>query len=270
MAEPTRKRGRPRNVTEPSGSIRALDRALDVLDILAAYPGLTLSDIVEKTGQPPSSVHRILKTLAARDMAESDTATQAWYIGQASFRLGAAFMRRTDMLERAIPILKKLREYTGETASLAIQSDQTMLVLAQVEAQEDIRACLPPGTRAPLHASAIGKVLLAFGPPEYLNTYLEPENLPRFTSSTLTTAKDLHDDFARIRARGFAFENEERSKSMRSIAAPVYDMTGKVVAGIAINGPSYRIGQEHVKTLGATVSAAATELTQALGGLQEG
>lgn len=266
MAEPTRRRGRPRNVTEPSGSIRALDRALDVLDLLAAHPGLTLSDVVEKTGQTPSSVHRILHTLAARDMAESDTATQAWFIGPATFRLGAGFMRRSNIVERARPILNGLMEHTGESASLAILNENSVLFLSQAETQESIRACFPPGTRATLHASGIGKVLLAFGSPDFLRDYLEQSNLTRFTSNTLTTPKDLRDNIARIRARGFAFEDEERNQGMRSIAAPIYDMTARAVAGIAISGPSHRIGQEHVKTLGATVVAAALELTQALGG----
>lgn len=269
MAEPTRRRGRPRNDSEASGSIRALDRALDVLDLLAAHPGLTLSDVVEKTGQTPSTVHRILHTLTSRHMTESDPATQAWYIGPATFRLGTAFMRRSNIVERARPVLNDLMEHTGETASLAILNENSVLFLGQAESQESIRGCFPTGTRAPLHASGVGKALLAFGAPEFLRDYLEQTNLTQFTKATLTTPKDLRDDIARIRARGFAFENEEQNQGMRSIAAPVYDITGQAVASISISGPSYRIGQEHVKTLGATVISAATELTQALGGAKE-
>ena len=97
MAEPQRKRGRPRSAPEAAGTIQALDRALDILDLLAAHPGLTLSEVAERMDQSPSTVHRVLHTLAARGVAESDPATQAWHIGPATFRLGSAFMRRSGI-----------------------------------------------------------------------------------------------------------------------------------------------------------------------------
>lgn len=269
MAEPTRRRGRPRNDAEASGNVRALDRALDLLDLLAAHPGLTLSELAGKMKQSPSTIHRILNTFAARGMVESDTATQAWFIGPAIFQLGTAFTKRTSLVERARPILRNLMEHTGETASLGIPNDGAVLFLSQVETQESIRACFPPGSHTTLHASAVGKALLAFGSPDFLRDFLENGALTRFTNHTLTNAKELRDDIARIRARGFALEDEERSQGMRSIAAPVYDITGDAVAGIAISGPVHRIGKEHLKTLGATVAAAAAELTLAAGGVSK-
>ena len=91
MAEPVRRRGRPRKETpDAPGTVQALDRAMDLLDLLAARPGLTLSEVAGESGQPPSTVHRVLHTLARRGMVESDPATQSWNIGPATFRLGSA------------------------------------------------------------------------------------------------------------------------------------------------------------------------------------
>ncbi|MBU3032013.1 HTH-type transcriptional regulator BhcR [Paracoccus marinaquae] len=266
MAEPSRKRGRPRSVPDTSGTIQALDRALDILELLAGHTGLTLSEVAEKMDQSPSTVHRVLHTLAARGIAESDQATQAWYIGPATFRLGSAFMRRSGIVERARPVLRALMEHSGETANLGILNGQAVLFVSQSETQQTIRAFFPPGTRSPLHASGIGKALLAFGRPEILRELLEGPELTRYTEKTLTTFEQLHEDMARTRARGFSFDDEERTRGMRCIAAPVFDLSGEAVAGVSVSGPTHRIGQEHVKTLGAAVAEAAAELTKALGG----
>lgn len=268
MADPVRRRGRPRSAPEASGTIQALDRALDILDMLATQPGLTLSEVAEKMEQSPSTVHRVLHTLAARGVAETDSADQTWYVGPAAFRLGSAFMRRSGIVERARPILRGLMEHTGETANLGILNGDSVLFISQAETHETIRAFFPPGTRSPLHASGIGKALLAFGRPESLRSLLEQTPLQRFTDKTLTTRDEIETDMARIRTRGFAFDDEERTRGMRCIAAPVFNMAGEAVAGLSVSGPSHRIGHEHVKTLGAVVVSAASALSTAMGAEQ--
>lgn len=265
MAEPTRRRGRPRNASDAPGTIQAVDRALDMLELLARQPGLTLSELAEQMQQSPSTVHRILHTLSARQVAETDVATQTWYIGPAAFRLGTAFTRRQNLTERARPFLRALKEHTGETANLGIATGDKVLFLEQVETEELIRACFPPGSRLPLHASATGKVLLAFGQSDRFTHYLA-NGLQRLTDRTLIAPDALGADIARTRTRGFAFDDEEHTRGMRCISAPVFDPDGKVIAGLSISGPAHRIGPEHVKTLGAVVVAAASDLSQALGG----
>lgn len=265
MSEAIRRRGRPRSAKDSGATVQVLDRALDMLDLLASRPGLTLSEVAERMEQSPSTVHRLLHSLAARGMVESDPATQAWHIGPATFRLGSAFMRRSGIVERARPILRNLMRHSGETANLAILNGDAVLFVSQVETHETIRAFFPPGTLSPLHASGIGKALLAFGPAETLEAYLRAPGLTRFTDHTLTTAEALAADLARIRSRGFSFDDEERTRGMRCIAAPVFDLTGEAVAGISVSGPTHRIGPEHVKTLGAVVVAAAAELSSAMG-----
>ena len=263
MAEPTRRRGRPRKeLPDAPGTVQALDRALDLLDLLAAKPGLTLSQVAEEAGQPASTVHRVLHTLASRGMAESDPATQAWTIGPQAFRLGTAFMRRSGIVERARPILRTLMEHTGETANLGILQGDAVLFLSQVETTETIRAFFPPGTRSALHASGIGKALLAFRPEGVAGLGV----LARFTETTLTDPAALEADLARIRQRGYAFDDQERTPGMRCIAAPVFDLSGAAVAGISVSGPVTRIGTGAVAELGAVVARAARTLSEAMGG----
>ena len=106
---------------------------------------------------------------------------------------------------------------------------------------------------------------MAFGDPAAERALGQAGALTRFTAQTLTTPEALAEDLSRIRSRGFALDNEERTPGMRCIAAPVFDMSGAAVAGLSVSGPAHRVGPEHLKTLGAAVAEAARELSVALG-----
>lgn len=266
MSGDLRKRGRPRGRTagagaEDSGGIRALDRALDILDLIASSSGLTLSEIGQRLDMAPSTVHRVLVTLAARGVAETDPATQAWHVGPTAFRHGSAFMRRSGLVERARPLLRRLMEQTGETANLGILNGDAVLFLSQAETHETIRAFFPPGTRSALHASGIGKALLAHVRPAQLRLMLQGMELQRFTDKTLTEAQALEQDLARIRARGYSLDNEERTPGMRCIAAPIFDLSGEAAAGISVSGPTLRMSDARLEAMSKAVIAAALELS---------
>ncbi|WP_134681359.1 HTH-type transcriptional regulator BhcR [Paracoccus ravus] len=264
MSSAPRKRGRPRgraDGSEDSGGVRALDRALDVLDVIGAGNGLTLSEIAQRLDLAPSTVHRVLVTLSARGMAEADAQSQTWHVGPAAFRLGSAFMRRSGLVERARPVLRQLMEATGETANLGILNGDAVLFLSQVETHETIRAFFPPGTRSPLHASGIGKALLAHAGPASLARMIQGLRLERFTPATLCTAEALAADLAVTRARGYAIDNEERAAGMRCIAAPVLDLAGEAAAGVSVSGPLHRMGEERLKAIADAVTEAARLLS---------
>lgn len=266
MSQELRKRGRPRGRAggagaEDTGGIRALDRALDILDLIASSSGLTLSEIGQRLDMAPSTVHRVLVTLAARGVAETDPATQAWHVGPTAFRHGSAFMRRSGLVERARPLLRRLMEQTGETANLGILNGDAVLFLSQAETHETIRAFFPPGTRSALHASGIGKALLAHIPATDLRLMLQQMDLHRFTDHTLVDPQALQRDLALIRERGYSLDNEERTPGMRCIAAPIFDLSGEAAAGISVSGPSLRMSDARLEAMSEAVIAAARELS---------
>ena len=264
MTEETRKRGRPRGRaagSEDSGGVRALDRALDILDVIAGGGGLTLTEIAQRLDLAPSTVHRVLVTLAARGVAESDNTTQTWHVGPTTFRHGSAFMRRSGLVERARPVLRRLMEVTGETANLGILDGDAVLFLSQAETHETIRAFFPPGTRSPLHASGIGKALLAHMRAFELRSLMREMQLKQFTPMTLAAPQALLDDLALIRARGYSLDNEERSLGMRCIAAPIFDLAGEAAAGISVSGPLSRMGDARLQAMSECVITAARELS---------
>ncbi|WP_238928845.1 HTH-type transcriptional regulator BhcR [Alexandriicola marinus] len=265
---PRRARGRPRGWDDKTeqNTIKSLDRAMAVFEYLSENPGLALSEIATRMGQSPATIYRILVTLEGRGLVEFDAGAQVWHIGSRAFVIGARFLRRTSLVERARPFLRQLMEETGETANLGIVQGANVLFVSQVETQATIRAFFAPGTLSPLHSSGIGKALLSQMDPARRDRLLGHDPLEAFTPHTLTDRQALSADLDRARALGFAEDREEKNLGMRCIAAPVFDIHDEAVAGISVSGPTSRMPEEAVPALGRAVAGAARNLTLALGG----
>jgi len=267
MESPKRQRGRPKSFSDKTGEarIQSLDRALDVLGTVAAGSGLTLTEIADDLGQSPATIYRILTTFAARGALEIDPATQEWFVGPSSFRIGSAFLRRSGMVERARPMMRSLMVETGETANLGVENDGQVLFLSQVETHENIRAFFPPGAQSPMHASGIGKALLAHADPDHIERYIKRRTLTRFTQNTISDQDMLRAEMLRIKRQGYAFDDEEKSIGMRCVAAPVFNNFGETVAGISISGPSARLTLDRIEAVSQVVIEQARALSQSLG-----
>ncbi|TDL76549.1 IclR family transcriptional regulator [Palleronia sediminis] len=265
----TRKmRGRPRGWDDTGAAVvKSLDRAMAILDHLGQHSGLSLSTLAGDLGQSPATVYRVLVTLESRGLVELDRLEQHWHVGPRAFVIGAQFLRRTSLVERARPIMRRLMEVTGETANLGRVQGDSVLFLSQVETHEAIRAFFPPGTLSPLHASGIGKALLAEMPAARVAGIAAASGLPGFTPKTLQRADALAADLAATRARGHAIDDEERNVGMRCIAAPVFDVHGEAVAGISVSGPTSRMDRDRSAPIAAAVMSAAAELTVAIAGV---
>ena len=264
----TRPRGRPRAFrdTTDQNTVQALDRGLAILAAVAEGAGLTLTELATRTAEAPATVYRALVTLAGHGMVEVDPEGQVWHIGPGAWRVGSTFLRRTKVAERARAPMQALMRETGETANLGVERGDEVVFLSQIETHEAIRAFFPPGTVSPLHASGIGKALLAWGPADR-SARLAAAGLAAFTPRTLTSAADLAADLAATRARGWALDDEEKTPGMRCIAAPIFNAYGEPVAGLSVSGPAFRLPPERAAALGALVRAAADGVTAAIGGV---
>ncbi|KIC47719.1 HTH-type transcriptional regulator BhcR [Tateyamaria sp. ANG-S1] len=265
---PRRARGRPRGWDDKTeqNTIKSLDRAMEIFEYLSADQGKTLSQLASELSQSPATVYRVLITLEARGLVEFDPEEQRWYVGARAFVIGARFLRRTSLVDRARPILRALMERTGETANLGIEKGGMVLFLNQVETHESIRAFFPPGTLSDMHASGIGKALLAFMDEDRFGQWLKGRSLETFTAHTLVAPDALVQELRRTRARGYAIDAEEKNLGMRCIAAPVFDMYGEAVAGISVSGPATRMGWDVTERISRSVVDAARDLTRAVGG----
>jgi len=268
MQNTVRRRGRPKSFNEPQSQnvIQSLDRALDVLEALASPEGMTLSELSAHLDQSPATMHRVLATLERREFVEISPDRQVWFIGPEAYRMGAAFLRRSNVVERSRPVMRELMLETGETSNLGIEKDGNVLFISQVETHESIRAFFPPGTLSPLHASGIGKALLSTYDEDRFSSLFKNSALKSFTENTMRSVPQLKEELRISRERGYAFDDEERTKGMRCVAAPILNVHGEGVAGISVSGPTHRMPDRVIREIGARVAEAAKTVSRRLGG----
>lgn len=264
-----RKRGRPRNPT-PSGAgstVAALDRGLVVLEAVAHLQSATLSDLALHVDMPPSTVHRVLATLQKHGFADFDTSVQEWAVGIGAFRVGSTYLARSNLIEASLIVLRELTAQTGETANLGIAEAGNIVFVSQVETKNPIRAMFRQGTGSPMHASGIGKAMLAKRPHKDVAKHVAQFGQPSFTPLTLTTPEALYADLETVSAQGWAVDNEERYLGMRCVAAAVYNGQGEAIAGVSVSAPTARFSDQVLQETGPVVRAAAAKLTAMIGGI---
>lgn len=268
MENQKRPRGRPKSQFKDSsaGTLQSLDRALVALTDLAQAERATLSDLSRRTDIPTATLHRILMTLQAHRFATFDEDRQEWSVGIEAFRTGAAFLKRSSVLDVGRPFMRGLMQATGETANLAVPDGPSVVFVGQVETTNPIRAFFAPGTRTSMHASGAGKAILAAMAPAVFARTLAAMPLTAFTDNTLTDPDSLGAELDRIRAQGWSFDREERYSGMSCVGAVIFDETQAPCAGISVSGPSVRFDADHVQAFGRQVADAAQQITRLIGG----
>ncbi|MBY3307641.1 IclR family transcriptional regulator [Rhizobium laguerreae] len=270
MAERQEKtKGRPgRKPAENAvpSSVQVLDRSLKLLELVAEADDAVLTDLADQSGMAPSTVHRLLTSLAQHGMVTHDGETGAWTIGVKAFEIGTAYLRFRKLGTISRPFLKELMEGCGETANIAIEDDGDVVFISQVESHAPMRAFFRPGRRGPIHASGIGKAILSTWPDARIEAVLSGRSLQHFTDRTRDTIPMLLKDIETIRTRGWSIDDEEHTLGMRCVAAPIFDEYGEAVAGISVSGPAVRLPDSKINAFGPLVKAAAESLTKAMGG----
>jgi IclR family acetate operon transcriptional repressor len=263
-----RQRGRPPSVKSPqsASSVQSLDRALALLELIAAEDGLTLTELAQRAGVPPSTAHRILGTLQSHDYVRHDDERGLWLIGVKAFGVGSSFLRSRKLAETGRAIMRELMEECSETVNLGIEGGDSVVFISQVESHQAIRAFHRPGSRGAIHASGVGKALLLALDDDGVRRVLHKTGLERYTEKTIVEPDKLFAELATSRARGWAVDDEERTLGMRCVAAPIYNEHGEAFAGLSISGPTVRMTDERLGELGPMVKRAAEAITRSIGG----
>lgn len=240
--------------------IQSLARGLKILNLLEhARNGMGTTEVANELSIDKSSASRLLHTLANYGFVEQDEHTSRYLLGPQLVTLGQHLLNRITLRDHARPYLHELVDKTGECAHLAIQAQRQALYIDQVESTAALRVESEIGTLSPLHCTALGKVMLAFGDCRI------PEELKPFTHRTVTDSSTLEAQLAQTELRGYAIDDEEYNYGVRCVAAPVYDHRGALVGTIGISGPAGRVTLERINEFGAIVKDIADALSGRLG-----
>lgn len=240
--------------------IRSLARGLEILDLLGeAREDVGVTQLAGLLGVDKASASRLVATLARHGYIEKDPSTRRCRLGPRLVTLGRRQLSRLPLHEAAAPHLQALMERTGECAHLGVAAQGKVLYIGQAESPATLRVNVHVGQTAPLHCTALGKALLAFGAVEI------PTRLERFTPRTITADGRLAKHLAAAHHQGYAVDDEEFDPGVRCLAAPVFDHHSHVAGAIGISGPTTRVTDRHLPGLAAIVMEVASELSERMG-----
>jgi IclR family acetate operon transcriptional repressor len=248
------------------GGHRAANRVVDILELLAqSRDGLALRDVSARLEAPKSSLLPLLRALTARGYVAQGPGGD-YRLGHGALDLGAAAPPPRDLLEFARPAMLDLMRRTGETAFLGtLSSDRRAIVYVdRVESDHIIRYAGGVGDRRPLHATSIGKAILAFLPAEEREEILESLALARHTERTVTSLPALRASLREIQRTGVCATIDELVPGASGIAAPILDRHGRVAGACSIGGPTDRV-RPRLRTLATEVKTTARALSARLG-----
>jgi DNA-binding IclR family transcriptional regulator len=240
--------------------VAAVERAAALLGALAEEGELGTNELARRTSLHPSSVSRLLATLADAALVEHVTETGRYRLGLGLVELGNAVLSRLDLREVARPHLRALVDETGETATLSVPGDPDAITVDFVQSASSVQSVARVGRPSVAHATATGKVALAFGEVE-----LPPTRLHAFTGRTIVDRARLTEEVERVREQGWARAAGEREEELNAVAAPVYGSRGELVAVLGIQGPASRFGEEAMARALPPLLARATAVSDALG-----
>jgi IclR family KDG regulon transcriptional repressor len=245
--------------------VSVLARGLILLDNLADVGEAGVAELSRRVKIDASQVHRALRVLQQNDYVEQDPKTKKYRLSSRVVELASSYLKRVDIRTEARPILIHLQKSTTHTAHFAILSRRYSVIIDQERGPSANSLNIVMGDIAPVHATALGKVLLAYLDPASLEQILAELDYTPLTSHTILSDTELRAQLSEIRLRGYATDREEAYRGVCCVAAPVFNWTGKVIAAISVSGPTWAIEQELFPTLTHRVLLAAGTLSQKLG-----
>lgn len=261
----------PQPPTPDPYEVGALVRGLEVLRAFNAdHPTLSLSELANELGWSRTAPFRFVHTLQRLGYLQQDPQTRRYRLGPRVLELGFEYLHSLQLPEIAQPYLERLRQETGASAHLGILDGLEVVYVARVQTRLMSASNIHVGSRLPAHATSMGKVLLAFQPPEALEILLTQATLPAYTTRTITDPARLRQELVAIKEQGYVFNDQEFEFGIRSIAAPLYGTGGQVVAAINVSAPTPVLAGEAVQQIAIpAVLNVARELSICLGAREQ-
>ena len=232
-------------MTEAS-SIQVIDRLALLMDIMARYDdAVSLKILSAESGLHPSTAYRILASLSHHHYVERDK-NGSYRLGFKLLHLGSHVRQRVDLRQQAIPIMSKLRDQLGETVNLTVKEGDEVVYVERAISGQIMRVEQVIGSRAPLHVTAVGKLMLGKSGEEASRSYAQRTGLPAYTPNTITDVDALVKVCLDGVEKGYAFDNEEAEHGVGCIGVLIYDDTGDVAGGLSLSAPIERRRNEWV------------------------
>jgi len=246
--------------------IQSLERAFAILDCFQdSQPDLGVREIARQLDLHPSTVGRILTTLNSLGILNQDKGTRRYRIGPKVLKWCSAFTSNLDLQTEARPYMQELQRITEETISLDIPNGQTRICIERLESPKSLRWVKQLGEIMPFYASASGRILLTFMPPEQKKEILENMDFEQLTPYTTTDLELFHEELELTKSRGYAISKSERVEGVSCVAAPIFGVKGTILGALTISGPSTRFSEEKIQEHAELLIEITNQISQAMG-----
>ncbi|WP_379158617.1 IclR family transcriptional regulator [Paenibacillus sp. sgz5001063] len=241
-------------------TVRAVERALDILLCFTQESELSLTEIASKISLHKSTVHRLLTTLEEKGFLLRMEATEKYRLGIRIWELSTHLPTLDEPAALLLPAMEKLRDSLGETVSLYLRDDLERVRIQAVQSRQAIRRVAQIGARLPLSVGASSKVLAAYAPPEVQSRLLADPNWPEAVDRSVYL-----EQLNEISQRGYATSFEEREPGAAAVAVPITGRAGNVVAALSLSGPVSRLSRETLEQYAVILAEKAAEMGLMMG-----
>jgi IclR family KDG regulon transcriptional repressor len=226
---------------------------------------LGVTELSRRLGVGKSTAHRLVNTLALEGILEQDPHTGTYRLGLVMYELGASVALHADLHEACSPVIDHLRNATKETVQIAVLDSREVVYVERRESPQTLRLFGRVGFRNDAHCTSTGKLLLASLPPHVLETTLNGWRLKQHTPHTIVRIDKLRAELSNIRKNGWAENNNESEMGVASVAAPVRNGMGEVIAAVSVAGPVQRLTGDSLRRFARPCIEAGVAISRRLG-----
>lgn len=247
--------------TARDNSVQSVDRAISVLQVLARRGVLGVTEIAHELDVHKSTVSRLLGTLETRGLVEQTAPRSGYQLAYGVVQLAEGVTRGYDLRVVSRTVCDALAEDLNETINVAVHEGRAVVTIDQVIGSSQVTTVNWVGQHNAMHATSAGKVFLAYMPRAEMQTYLD-EGFERFTDLTIVDPAQMETELQTIRSEGYSRTVDEQEVGLAAVGAPIRAMDGKVIAALAVSGPTFRINDETIPGIAERLLAAAAEISE--------
>jgi IclR family KDG regulon transcriptional repressor len=246
--------------------VQSVDRIVTILSLLSnAGKGMGITELYATCDLPKSTLHRTLNSLMQHGFVLQDAESKKYRLGPAILRLSTSFLMQSDLRNYARSYLEALGSELNETVYLTVLQDESAICVDTFGASRNLNYFVHIGREMPFNTTAAAKVILAYQPEELIKKIIYAKKLTKLTENSIIDPDYLFQHLLKIRQQGYGICEEEMEEGVTAIAAPIWSWGGRVIASVAVIGPSVRLQGEMQKNIIDKIRCAAEKISQELG-----
>ncbi|WNC17423.1 IclR family transcriptional regulator [Brevibacillus brevis] len=239
-------------------------KSMELLNLFIEHSRLSLNEMVELTGIPKTSIHRMVGSLEGMDFLQKGEDGK-YSLGLLFLQFGQLVSERLDIRQIALPAMTALRDRVEEAVNLTVRDGKEAIYVEKLDTPHPVRLYTKIGRRSPLYAGACSRIILSFLEEKEIERYLQEVELIPIGLGTITDKEQLCGEIKKAREKGYTISYSELENDTVSIAAPIFDHTSRLAGGLSIAGPQVRFGEDRIPALVLELQKAAEEISRELG-----